>query len=173
MSKADEPDDRGPEMAMAAATGAGGSEAPVQPVRARRAANRWARQGRVAIQSSHGLSAPLVRVVTEWVAHEANRSTMAAPGEREPEIAIPETVVQPRPPQRLPEDAVRRSPIAGLVIAVIAAPGQAVRRHEAVLIIEAMKMQNHVGPEVDGVLKAIHVSPGDAVKAGQVLFELA
>jgi len=29
-----------------------------------------------------------------------------------------------------------------------------------------------VGPEVDGVLKAIHVAPGDAVKAGQVLFEL-
>ena len=41
------------------------------------------------------------------------------------------------------------------------------------LIIEAMKMLNHVGPEVDGVVKAIHVSPGDAVKAGQVLFELA
>ena len=173
MSKADEPDDQGPEMALAAAAGAGGSETVVEPVRPRRTANRWVRQGRVAIQSSHGLTAPLVRVVTEWVAHEGNGSTMDAPGGSEPEIAIPESVVQPRPPQRLPEDAVRRSPIAGLVIAVMAVPGQAVRRHEAVLIIEAMKMQNHVGPEVDGVLKAIHVSAGDAVKAGQVLFELA
>jgi biotin carboxyl carrier protein len=40
------------------------------------------------------------------------------------------------------------------------------------MVIEAMKMQNNVSPEVDGVVKAVHVSPGDAVKAGQVLFEL-
>jgi biotin carboxyl carrier protein len=41
------------------------------------------------------------------------------------------------------------------------------------MVIEAMKMQNNVSPEVDGVVKAVHVSPGDAVQAGQVLFELA
>ena len=73
---------------------------------------------------------------------------------------------------RLPEDAVCRSPIAGLVIAVLAAAGDPVTRHQPVMVIEAMKMQNNVSPEVDGVLKAVHVSPGDAVKAGQVLFEL-
>jgi len=173
MNDADEPEDQGPKKAMAAAAGVGGgSETVVEPVRPRRAANRWVRQGRVAIQSSHGLSGPVVRVFTEWVTREADRPAAVLPGESEPEIAFPETVVQRRPPQRLPEDAIRRSPIAGLVIAVMAAPGQEVRRRQTVLIIEAMKMQNHVGPEVDGVLKAIHVAPGDAVKAGQVLFEL-
>jgi len=41
-----------------------------------------------------------------------------------------------------------------------------------VLIIEAMKMQNNVCAKQDGVLQAVHVAPGDAVKAGQVLFEV-
>jgi methylmalonyl-CoA carboxyltransferase small subunit len=96
----------------------------------------------------------------------------APPGESEPAIAIPESVLHARPALRLPEDAVCRSPIAGLVIAVLAAAGEQVTRRQPVMVIEAMKMQNNVGPEVDGVVKAVHVSPGDAVKAGQVLFEL-
>ena len=96
----------------------------------------------------------------------------APPGESEPAIAIPESVLHARPPQRLPEDSVCRSPIAGVVVAVLAAAGDRITRRQAVMIVEAMKMLNHVSPEVDGVLKAVHVAPGDAVKAGQVLFEL-
>ena len=65
-----------------------------------------------------------------------------------------------------------QAPIAGLVIAVLATTGERVTRRQPVMVIEAMKMQNNVSPEVDGVLVAVHVSPGDAVKAGQVLFEL-
>jgi biotin carboxyl carrier protein len=96
----------------------------------------------------------------------------AVSGESEPGIAIPESVLHARPPLRLAEDAVCRSPIAGLVIAVLATAGEQVGRRQPVMVIEAMKMQNNVSPEVDGVLKTVHVSPGDAVKAGQVLFEL-
>lgn len=86
---------------------------------------------------------------------------------------LPEAVLRPRPPQRLPEDSLCRCPIAGRVAAIIGAPGRRVRRHEPVLLVEAMKMEVPIGPAVDGTLKAIHVEPGDAVKTGQVLFELA
>ena len=92
--------------------------------------------------------------------------------EAAPEITIPESVLIPRSPQRLPEDAVGRSPICGQVIAILASAGQPVNRHQPVIVIEAMKMENNISPEVDGVLKAVLVSPGDAVKAGQMLFEL-
>jgi biotin carboxyl carrier protein len=128
----------------------------------------WARRGRVAIQSSHGLSAPLVRLAPEWVEREA--AVPSEPGVGEP--PIPEFIPHDRPPQRLPEDAFCRSPIAGLVVAVHVDAGQTVKKHQPVMVIEAMKMQNNVGAQVDGVVKSIHVSPGDAVKAGQVLFEL-
>jgi biotin carboxyl carrier protein len=147
-----------------------GPRIPGQP-----AANPWARRGRVALQTSHGLTAPLVRLPLERVACEIGQAAGndGTTGESEPGIPIPAPVLQARPPHRLPEDVVCRSPIAGLVIVVSAAAGQAVRKHEAVLVIEAMKMQNNVCAQVDGVVKTVHVAPGDAVKAGQVLFELA
>lgn len=88
------------------------------------------------------------------------------------EITIPESVTRPRPPVKLLEDTFCRSPIAGRIKAVLAANGQAMRKNEPVLVIEAMKMENQIGPAVDGVLKTVHVKPGEAVSTGQLLFEL-
>ena len=103
----------------------------------------------------------------------ARSSPRRMPGRRRERTSLfPSPLSTPARRMRLPEDAVCRSPIAGQVIAVLAAAGESVTRRQPVMVIEAMKMQNNVGAEVDGVLKAVHVSPGDAVKAGQVLFEL-
>jgi biotin carboxyl carrier protein len=88
------------------------------------------------------------------------------------EISIPESVTRPRPHLKLLEDTFCRSPIAGRIIAVLALDGQAIRTNEPVLVIEAMKMEIQIGPEVDGVLKTIHVKPGETVSTGQLLFEL-
>jgi glutaconyl-CoA/methylmalonyl-CoA decarboxylase subunit gamma len=89
-----------------------------------------------------------------------------------PETVIPETVLRPRPPQKLPEDSVCRSPIAGRVTAVLLSAGSAVRRHQPVVLLDAMKMEVPIGPVVDGTVKAIHVQTGDLVQAGQLLFDL-
>ncbi len=97
----------------------------------------------------------------------------ARPAGEEAAVEIPSAVLRRRSPQKLPEDSVCRCPIAGQVVRVSASVGQAVRKDEPVLIIEAMKMENRVGPAVDGVIKAIHVSSGETVKPGQVLLELA
>jgi len=134
-------------------------------------AGAWARQGRHAIQGSHELADPLAR----WVLEPARHAPEAGPTKRDDglPIAIPEPVLHRRPPQRLPEDTLCRSPIAGVVIAVMVAAGQEVKCRQPALVIEAMKMENQVSPEVDGVVKTVCVAPGDAVKAGQVLFELA
>jgi biotin carboxyl carrier protein len=131
--------------------------------------NSWGRHGRVDIQTSHTLSQPLGHLTIE---HHDGETVEPPPADDQREFAIPASVVHVRPAQRLPEDSLCRSPIAGLVVDVAASAGQAVKKGQMVLIVEAMKMQNHIGPEVDGVLKAMHVQPGDAVKAGQVLFEI-
>ena len=86
---------------------------------------------------------------------------------------VPQGVLRPRPPQRLPEDSVCRSPIAGCVIAVVADAGRSVVRNEPVVVLDAMKMEVPIGPATDGTVKAVHVAAGQSVKAGQVLFELA
>jgi glutaconyl-CoA/methylmalonyl-CoA decarboxylase subunit gamma len=89
------------------------------------------------------------------------------------EAALPGAVFRRRPPQKLPEDGVCRSPISGRVAAVVGAAGRNVRRNEPVVLIEAMKMQIPIGPAVDGTVKTIHVTTGETVGAGQVLFELS
>ena len=88
------------------------------------------------------------------------------------EVAIPESVTRPRHQIKLLEDTFCRSPIAGRVTAVVANVGQAIRKNEPVLVIEAMKMEIQIGPSVDGVVKAIQVKPGELVGTGQLLFEL-
>ena len=61
---------------------------------------------------------------------------------------------------------------AGKVFKVEASVGQAVKKGDTVLILEAMKMEiPQVAPE-DGTVASINVSVGDAVDAGTVLATL-
>lgn len=99
---------------------------------------------------------------------------LAAAGDDEQPLAIPESVLHARPPRDdMPDDKICRSPIAGVITAVCVALGQAVKRDETLLTIEAMKMQTNIGSPAEGVIKAINTAPGYSVRAGQVLVELA
>ena len=63
------------------------------------------------------------------------------------------------------------SPMPGLVVAIAVSPGQEVKTGETVAIIEAMKMQNILKAERDGVVKAVSAAAGDPVAADDVLVE--
>ena len=63
------------------------------------------------------------------------------------------------------------SPMPGLVVAIAVVPGQAVKTGETVAIIEAMKMQNILKAEHDGVVKTVGAKAGDPVAADDVLVE--
>jgi propionyl-CoA carboxylase alpha chain len=65
------------------------------------------------------------------------------------------------------------SPMPGLVVSLDVAVGQQVRAGEAVAVIEAMKMQNIIRAERDGVVKAVNAAAGDSVAADEVLVEFA
>jgi propionyl-CoA carboxylase alpha chain len=65
------------------------------------------------------------------------------------------------------------SPMPGLVVSMEAAPGQTVREGETVCVIEAMKMQNIIRAEHEGVVKAVNAKAGDSVAADEVLVEFA
>jgi methylmalonyl-CoA carboxyltransferase 1.3S subunit len=95
--------------------------------------------------------------------------------EQDPMLAsIPESVF--RPPhlsETRAEDRVCRSPIAGLVMAVEAQPRQWVSRNDAVMAIEAMKMQNTIYAPMEGVIEEVYVAPGEIVKSGQPLFRVS
>ena len=63
------------------------------------------------------------------------------------------------------------SPMPGLVVSIAVVPGQEVKSGETVAIIEAMKMQNILKAEHDGVVKTVSGKAGDPVAADDVLVE--
>ena len=65
------------------------------------------------------------------------------------------------------------SPMPGLVVSMDAAPGQTIREGEVVCVIEAMKMQNIIRAEREGVVKTVGAKSGDSVAADEVLVEFA
>jgi propionyl-CoA carboxylase alpha chain len=65
------------------------------------------------------------------------------------------------------------SPMPGLVVSVAVAVGQEVKTGETVCIVEAMKMQNIIRAEADGVIKSVNASAGASVAADEVLVEFA
>ena len=61
---------------------------------------------------------------------------------------------------------------AGKVFKIESSVGQKVSRGDAVLIVEAMKMEIPVVAPEDGTVASIDVAVGDAVEAGQTLATL-
>jgi pyruvate carboxylase subunit B len=60
----------------------------------------------------------------------------------------------------------------GQIIRVMVEQGQEVQNGEPVCVLEAMKMENELHAHQDGVVKAVHVQPGDDVEKDQVLVEI-
>ncbi|MBI1200810.1 MAG: acetyl-CoA carboxylase biotin carboxylase subunit [Phenylobacterium sp.] len=65
------------------------------------------------------------------------------------------------------------SPMPGLVVSIDVVAGQEVKTGEVVAVLEAMKMQNIIRAERDGVVKAVNAKSGDSVAADEVLVEFA
>lgn len=64
------------------------------------------------------------------------------------------------------------APMPGKILAIKANPGQAVKRGEPVLILEAMKMENEIVAPEDGTVASLQVAVGDSVESGDVLATL-
>ncbi|CDB63663.1 putative uncharacterized protein [Clostridium clostridioforme CAG:132] len=60
----------------------------------------------------------------------------------------------------------------GKVVAVKAAAGQAVKKGDVILVLEAMKMENDIVAPQDGTIASINASTGDSVESGTVLATL-
>ena len=62
-----------------------------------------------------------------------------------------------------------RAPIPGKVVSGAVVPGQEVAAGEALLVLEAMKMENRICTDGPGTVREVLVSPGTTVEGGQVL----
>ncbi len=65
------------------------------------------------------------------------------------------------------------SPMQGTIVKTLVAVGDEVVAGQAVIVLEAMKMENHVAAERAGKVTEVRVSPGDTVGTGDVLVVIA
>jgi acetyl-CoA/propionyl-CoA carboxylase biotin carboxyl carrier protein len=57
----------------------------------------------------------------------------------------------------------------GTIVKVLVGVGDAVEAGQAICVLEAMKMENHINAEKAGTIAEIRVSAGDGVGTGDVL----
>ncbi len=103
-----------------------------------------------------------------------NGSWRVAVGEREFELSVLTPVqaveavaaAQAGGPSRLV------APIPGKVVTVKVAPGDEVAAGQALVVLEAMKMENELAAEQAGRVAEVHVEAGATVESGELLVEL-
>jgi 3-methylcrotonyl-CoA carboxylase alpha subunit len=72
----------------------------------------------------------------------------------------------------LPDEDSLASPMPGKVLSVLVEPGTEVAEAQALVVIEAMKMEFTVRAPHDGRVRAVHYAEGDQVAVGDVLVEM-
>jgi acetyl-CoA/propionyl-CoA carboxylase biotin carboxyl carrier protein len=61
------------------------------------------------------------------------------------------------------------APMQGTIVKVLVAAGDTVEAGQSVLVLEAMKMENHINAEKSGTVAEVRVAEGDTVGTGDVL----
>jgi len=65
-----------------------------------------------------------------------------------------------------------KAPLPGTIISILVKPGDKVTMGQKLLTMEAMKMENNVLSEKDGIVTSVNVKQGDTVMQNDVLIEI-
>lgn len=104
--------------------------------------------------------------VEENGAAAGSAAAASAPGAAAPKAA-------PAPKASAGAGSVKvNAPMPGKILSVKTSVGQAVKKGDVLLVLEAMKMENEVVAPEDGTVASIDVAAGDSVEAGAVLATL-
>jgi biotin carboxyl carrier protein len=68
--------------------------------------------------------------------------------------------------------ALIKSPLPGIILDIFVKEGDQVKIGTKLIILEAMKMENNINSDKDGVIKSIKASKGNSVLEGDVLIEI-
>lgn len=84
--------------------------------------------------------------------------------------AVPAPAAAPAPAKPVAAGAFTvESPMPGKIISVAVKPGDTVTANTVVCILEAMKMQNEIVAQKDGVVADVRIAANQSVKAHEVL----
>ncbi|ETP73912.1 acetyl/propionyl-CoA carboxylase, alpha subunit [Lachnospiraceae bacterium JC7] len=104
---------------------------------------------------------------------EEGGNAASAPKAAAPVAAAPAAAAAPAPAASGSQGSVKvEAPMPGKILAVKKNVGDAVKSGEAILVLEAMKMENEIVAPQDGTVASINVSVGEAVESGATLATL-
>ncbi|MCU0452239.1 MAG: biotin/lipoyl-binding protein [Bacteroidetes bacterium] len=126
------------------------------------------------------LNADSATVAVNGVAYVVELKQLGIKGDlSKPAAADPKAAARPAEtpkPQAKPmqtSGGVVKSPLPGLVLDVVAKVGDQVKAGQKLMVLETMKMENHIPAPFDGVVKSVLVHQGETVSEGQALFEVS
>lgn len=86
--------------------------------------------------------------------------------------AVPKTsTAQPKPSTSTGGKSIH-SPLPGVALDIKVKVGDTVKFGDCLLVLEAMKMENNIDSDKEGVVKSVHINKGDAVLEGELLITL-
>ncbi|MCI8295899.1 MAG: biotin/lipoyl-binding protein [Lachnospiraceae bacterium] len=101
---------------------------------------------------------------------EEGASTGAAPVKAAPQA--PKAAPKAAAPAGAAGSVTVVAPMPGKILSVKASVGQAVKKGEVILVLEAMKMENDIVAPQDGTIATINAAAGESVEAGAVIATL-
>ncbi len=112
----------------------------------------------VQVEEANGAAAPAAPAAP---APAAPKAAAPAPKAEAPKAAAPAAGAE-----------VVSSPMPGTIVNTVVSAGQAVKKGDVLVILEAMKMENEIMAPHDATVAAVHVNKGDSVESGTPLVSL-
>jgi len=93
-------------------------------------------------------------------------------------VAVPSTESTPSTARTASPSApkgagVMKSPLPGKILEIFVKQGDKVSIGQRIVCLEAIKMENNINSNRDGVVSAIHIQKGDSVLEGDILVEIS
>lgn len=86
--------------------------------------------------------------------------------------AAPKTAPKAAPKAAAAGSTVIKAPMQGTIVKVNAKSGDAVKKGDVLVVLEAMKMENDIKAPADGTVASVAVSQGDTVATDDVLVSM-
>ncbi len=112
----------------------------------------------VQVEEANGSAAPAAPAAP---APAAPKAAAPAPKAEAPKAAAPAAGAE-----------VVSSPMPGTIVNTVVSAGQAVKKGDVLVVLEAMKMENEIMAPHDATVAAVHVNKGDSVESGTPLVSL-
>ena len=71
-----------------------------------------------------------------------------------------------------PSSKTIKSPLPGSIIKVLVAEGDTFKEGDTLMVMESMKMENNILADKNGIVKKVHIQPGQTVMLDDALFDI-